>query len=76
MARVSACRTLLEMRRVPSVRRWWRELALPVVTTSWPILLEAVRFATRTLVHHGLRSNWEEVAFHRRMNPLQRARSR
>jgi len=53
-----------------------QELALPVVTTSWPILLEAVRFASRTLTQQAVRSCWDESVFHRRMNPPRNRRKR
>jgi hypothetical protein len=54
-----------------------RELALPVVTSSWPILLEAVRFATNRLTLQAIANGWDENVFHARLNPRRtRRRSR
>lgn len=52
-----------------------RELALPVVTSSWPILLEAVRFMTGRLTLQALGNGWDENAFHARLNPRTTRRS-
>jgi hypothetical protein len=49
------------------------DLALPEVTSNWPIFLEAVRHAARRLAGEAIETGWSEEAFHRRMSPRRSA---